>query len=109
MDFVSNIRTPEDNINRYHKVLQLVRDGSSKAEVYNKVKIDRNTILMQAPVAELATANPTEYKSLRATFKKGESFQKFANLCLTRCLAQSKMEMIKQLKESNALLDIFKK
>ncbi|XP_073778648.1 uncharacterized protein si:dkey-92i17.2 isoform X6 [Danio rerio] len=106
---IKRVRTPEDSINRYNKVLQLVRDGLSKAEAYNKVKIDRNTIVKQAPIAELATANPTEFKSLRATFKKGESVKKFANLCLTRCLAQSNMEIIKQLKESNALLDIFKK
>nr|XP_021328432.1 uncharacterized protein si:dkey-92i17.2 isoform X4 [Danio rerio] len=106
---IKRVRTPEDSINRYNKVLQLVRDGLSIAEAYNKVKIDRNTIVMQAPIAELATANPTEFKSLRATFKKGESVQKFANLCLTRCLAQSNMKIIKQLKESNALLDIFKK
>nr|XP_021336798.1 uncharacterized protein si:dkey-92i17.2 isoform X4 [Danio rerio] len=106
---IKRVRTPEDSINRYNKVLQLVRDGLSKAEAYNKVKIDRNTIVKQAPIAELATANPTEFKSLRATFKKGESVQEFANLCLTRCLAQSNMEILKQLKESNALLDIFKK
>lgn len=64
---------------------------------------------MQAPIAELATANHTEFKCLRATFKKGESVQKFANLYLTHCLAQSNMEIIKQFKESNAQLDIFKK
>ncbi|XP_073772674.1 uncharacterized protein isoform X2 [Danio rerio] len=55
---IKRVRIPEDSINRYNKVLQLVRDGLSKAEAYNKVKIDRNTIVMQVPIAELATANP---------------------------------------------------
>ncbi len=71
------VRTPEDSIKRYHKVLQLVNGGFSKAEAYNKMNVDRNTIVMQAPIAELAIANPEEYKSLRATFKKGESIQNF--------------------------------
>ncbi|KAF4114252.1 hypothetical protein G5714_004475 [Onychostoma macrolepis] len=72
-------RTPEDSIKRYHKVLQLVNGGFSKAEAYN-MNVDRNTIVMQAPIAELAFANPEEYKALRATFKKGESIQRFSDL-----------------------------
>lgn len=64
---------------------------------------------MQAPIAELATANPEEFKALRATLKKGESIQKCSDICLTRCLAQPNVDMIKHLKESIALLDIFLK
>ncbi|XP_026079001.1 coiled-coil domain-containing protein 106-like [Carassius auratus] len=103
------VRTPEDSIKRYHKVLQLVNGGLSKAEAYNKMNVDRNTIVMQAPIAELAIANPEEYKAMRATFKKGESIQKFAGSCLARCLAQPNVDMIKKLKESSAILDISKK
>ncbi|XP_057207354.1 coiled-coil domain-containing protein 106-like isoform X2 [Triplophysa rosa] len=76
-------RTPEDSIKCYHKVVQLVKGGLSKAEAYHKIKVDRNTIVMQAPIAELATANPEEFKALRATFKKGESIQKFSNVLCT--------------------------
>ncbi len=89
-------------------MLQLVNGGFSKAEAYNKMNVDRNTIVMQAPIAELAIANPEEYKSLRATFKKGESIQ-ISDICLARCLAQPNVDMIKKLKESSALLDISKK
>lgn len=103
------VRTPEDSIKRYHKVLQLVNGGFSKAEAYNKMNVDRNTIVMQAHIAELAIANPEEYKSLRATFKKGENIPKFSDICLARCLAQPNVDMIKKLKESSALLDISKK
>ncbi len=73
------------------------------------MNVDRNTIVMQAPIAELAIPNPEEYKSLRATFKKGESIQKMSDICLERCLAQPNVDMIKKLKESSALLDISKK
>lgn len=104
-----SVKNPEDSIKRYHKVLHLVNGGFTKAEAYNKMNVDRNTIVMQAPIAELAVANPEEYKAVRATFKMGESIQKFSDVCLARCLAQPNVDMIKKLKESSALLDISKK
>lgn len=109
MLFYSPARTPEDSIKRYHKVVLLVKGGLSKAEAYNKIKVDRNTIVMQAPIAELATANPEELKSLRATFKKGASIQTFSELCNAHCLPQPNVDVIRRFKESNALLDISKK
>ncbi len=90
-------------------MLQLVNGGFSKAEADYKMNVDRNTIFMQAPIAELAIANPEEYKSLRATFKKVQRIQKMSDICLERCLAQPNVDMIKKLKESSALLDISKK
>ncbi|KAI7799071.1 hypothetical protein IRJ41_017333 [Triplophysa rosa] len=105
----SEPRTPEDSIKCYHKVVQLVKGGLSKAEAYHKIKVDRNTIVMQAPIAELATANQEEFKALRATFKNGESIQKFSNMCYARCLAQPNVDVIRRLKDRHALLDISKK
>ncbi|XP_067309363.1 LOW QUALITY PROTEIN: uncharacterized protein si:dkey-92i17.2 [Pseudorasbora parva] len=103
------VRTPEDSIKRYHKVLHLVTCGFTKAEAYNKINVDRNTIVMQAPMAGLAIANPEEYKALRATFKNGESLQKLSDMCLTRCLDLPNAEIIKKLKQSSALLHTAKK
>jgi len=60
--FSPPVRTAEDSIKRCF----------SKAEAYNKLNVDRNTIVMQAPIAELAIANPEQFKTVRVTFKKGE-------------------------------------
>jgi len=63
---------------RYHKVLLLVKSGSTKTDAYNSVGVDRNTVVNQAPIAELATVSPDMFKILRAGFQKGDSLQKFA-------------------------------
>jgi len=37
------------------------------------MNVGRNTIVMQALIAELAIANPEDCKALRVTFKKGKA------------------------------------
>lgn len=79
--FIFSVQTPEGSIKRYYKVLNLVKRGLSKSETYNRPNVDRNTIVIQAPVAELAAANPEAFWKLREMFKKGHSIQKFAEIC----------------------------
>lgn len=71
--------------------------------------VDRNTIVNQAPIAELATVNPEMYKLLRAGFKKGHSLQKFADKCMAQCILEPNISHISAMKQSNDLLDILKK
>ncbi|XP_067249363.1 coiled-coil domain-containing protein 106-like [Chanodichthys erythropterus] len=106
-DYSKRVHTPEESLKRYYKVLNLVKQGLSKAEAYNRLNVDRNTIVIQAPIAELAAANPESFRKLRQMFKKGDSILKFAESCL--CKEKANEDVIKQMKEANDLLDINKK
>ncbi|XP_042620380.1 coiled-coil domain-containing protein 106-like [Cyprinus carpio] len=107
--FIFSVHTPEESLKRYYKVLNLVKQGLSKAEAYNRLNVDRNTIVIQAPIAELAAANPESFRKLRQMFKKGDSILKFAASCLCLCKEKANEDVIKQMKEANDLLDINKK
>ena len=60
--FPFTVRTPEASIQRYKKVLRLVCKGHTKTEAYNRVNVDRNTIVNQAAIAELAKVDPDKYE-----------------------------------------------
>lgn len=103
------VRTPEESVFRYQKVLRLVKSGSTKADAYTSVGVDRNTIVNQAPIAELAAVSPDLFKVLRAGFKKGDSLQKFSEKCMAQCILEPNASQISAMKKANDLLDILKK
>ncbi|CAM4427757.1 unnamed protein product [Leuciscus chuanchicus] len=106
---LEDVRTPEESVLRYHKVLRLVKSGSTKTDAYNSVGVDRNTIVNQAPIAELAVVSPDMFKLLRAGFQKGDSLQKFADKCLAQCILEPNAGLICAMKQANDLLDILEK
>lgn len=80
------MRTPDDSIIRYQNVLSEVKKGHSKAMAYSKLNVDRNTIVNQAPIAELAATSPALYTTLRSTFKTRESLEIYVRAhCLCNC------------------------
>ncbi|XP_066500671.1 uncharacterized protein [Hoplias malabaricus] len=105
-DYFSRVRTPEDSIKRYNKVLELVKQGLTKTEAYCRTHVDRNTIVNQVSIAELAVVNPEMFRALRVNFKKGSNLQKFAKLCEDQCLLEPNQTRISALKERGDLLDI---
>ncbi|XP_034083397.1 coiled-coil domain-containing protein 106-like [Gymnodraco acuticeps] len=53
------VKTPDHSIRRYNMVLEMVKkEGISKAVAYTRLGVDRNTIVYQAPIAEIAFVNP---------------------------------------------------
>lgn len=103
-----SVRTPEDSILRYNKVLKLVKGGCTKTDAYTRMKVDRNTIVSQAPIAELAAVNPQLFRALRANFRKGDSLLRFATQCVAHCTMEPYAGIIADMKETNHLLDIGK-
>lgn len=104
-----SVKTPDDVVTRYMRVLSEVQKGHSKRVAYQRQKVDRNTIASQAPIAELAVANPTLFQSLKGTFKHKDSLKTFAETCLGFCLQEPTASTIILKKKNGALLDIFKK
>ncbi|RXN14099.1 coiled-coil domain-containing protein 106-like [Labeo rohita] len=71
------VKTPDDSIRRYNMVLEKIKKNHiSKAEAYARLGVDRNTIVSQAPIAELAATNPDLFCTLRSTFKRKESLKR---------------------------------
>ncbi|XP_048841071.1 coiled-coil domain-containing protein 106-like [Brienomyrus brachyistius] len=103
------VKTPDDSIRRYNMVLGKVqKEHISKAEAYAKLGVDRNTIVSQAPIAELAVASPDIFKTLRATFKRKDSLRRFAETCRSFCQQEPTATSILKKKEEGCLLDIYK-
>lgn len=100
------VTTPEESVARYHRVLTLVQGGETKAAAYDVVNIDRNTIVNQAPIAELAVSDPEHFRELRATFRKGDSLAQFSSKCQAECRERDNAERIALLKQRGELLDI---
>lgn len=55
-------------------------------EAYQIMHVERNTIVNQAPIADLATVNPKRYEALRKTLNKNDSLSTFAKLCCSFCV-----------------------
>lgn len=106
--FIS-VENPEESILRYNKVLKLVKGGATKADAYISMRVDRNTTINQAPIAELAAVNPELFRVMRASFKKGDSLQRFAAKCMAQCIVEPNAGLITAMKEANDLLDMGEK
>ncbi|XP_053363547.1 coiled-coil domain-containing protein 106-like [Clarias gariepinus] len=103
------VKTPDDSIRRYNMVLEKIKkDHISKAEAYARLGVDRNTIVSQAPIAELAAANPDLFRTLRSTFKRKDSLKGFAETCRGFCEQEPTASAILKKKGDGSLLDIYK-
>jgi len=94
------VKTPEESVSRFQKVLRLVKSGSTKLVPYNSMGVDHNTIFNQAPIAELAAVSPDMFKILRAGFKKGDNLLKFAEKCMAQCILEPNASKISAMKWS---------
>ncbi|XP_056121916.1 coiled-coil domain-containing protein 106-like [Rhinichthys klamathensis goyatoka] len=104
------VKTPDDSIRRYNMVLEKIKkERISKAEAYTRLGVDRNTIVFQAPIAELAATNPDLFHTLRSTFKRKDSLKRFAETCRGFCEQEPTASAILKKKDDGSLLDIYKK
>ncbi|XP_078032246.1 uncharacterized protein LOC144467465 [Epinephelus lanceolatus] len=55
---VGQTRHPEEVIKRYRKVLKAYKKGRKLSVAYRKVGVDRNTVIANAPICELAVVAP---------------------------------------------------
>lgn len=97
-------------VGRYRKVLALVAKGATMAEAYERIGVDRNTIVMSAPFAELAIAAPEKFQSLLEGYKKGDKISKFTEKCKVAAQEEEIEKKIDEMKKKKIkLLPITKK
>ncbi|RXN32643.1 coiled-coil domain-containing protein 106-like [Labeo rohita] len=79
---IEKTRHPEEVIKRYRKVLKAYKKGRKLSVAYRKVGVDRNTIVANAPICELAVVAPKKYKELLVAHTPQQRLQDFAKKCL---------------------------
>lgn len=57
-------RTTDDVVHRYQKVMKAYKIQGSMSKAFKTVGVDRNTLALSAPLAEIAIACPKFLKSL---------------------------------------------
>lgn len=71
-------RHPKNAIKRYSKVLKAYKKQRKLSAAYRKVGIDRNTIVINAQICELAFVAPEKYKELLLDYTPQQRLQDFA-------------------------------
>ncbi|XP_017567428.1 coiled-coil domain-containing protein 106-like [Pygocentrus nattereri] len=73
---------PQQAVRRYRKILQQYKRGKNLHAAYKAVGVDRNTVVANAPIAELAIVAPQEYSKLLESYSRQEKLQVFAKKCM---------------------------
>ncbi|CAL8378256.1 unnamed protein product [Gadus morhua 'NCC'] len=74
-------KDPEEVVARYRKVLKICRKGRTMGAAFKAVGVDRNTIVVNAPMAERCIAAPEAYAELKESAPKKEKLSSFAQRC----------------------------
>ncbi|CAL9697553.1 unnamed protein product [Knipowitschia caucasica] len=100
---------PDEVVQRYRKVLKAYSKGRSLSASCAKVEVDRNTVVYNAPVAELAIAAPKKYEELKQLHSRKDKLGDFTKKCINAISSNSAIEnKIKDLKKSGQLIPIGK-
>ncbi|XP_023813438.1 coiled-coil domain-containing protein 106-like [Oryzias latipes] len=106
---VKRARDPDDIVERYTKVLKAFKKGLTMSGAFQKVGVDRNTIVNNAPVAELAIADQNKFSELKNCHLPNDKLSDFIKSCIEEIKVNSEIgEKIKQLKANGQLLPIGK-
>ncbi|KAK7938558.1 hypothetical protein WMY93_001884 [Mugilogobius chulae] len=106
---VRRARVPEEVVERYQRVLKSFQRGRSLSKACEKVGVDRNTIVCNAAVAELAIADPQKYNELKQRRNPNDKLSDFTKACNDAiCNDIAVSNNIHSLKQSNQLLPLRK-
>ena len=78
----TSARGPDEVIERYQKVLKAYKKKNSITAACKIVGVDRNTVALNAPIAELATAAPEKFAEFRDQHTRKHKLCDFAGKCL---------------------------
>lgn len=83
-------RTPNDVLHRYKRILRIYKKGGSMAKAFNTIGIDRNTVALTAPLAEIMIAAPEFYKSLTAFDSSQDTLLEFVKKTVKKLQGNAK-------------------
>lgn len=105
--FYFAVLTPEEAMERYQRVLLVVKKGNTKSAAYDLVGVDRKTVVDTAPISELNAADAAAYKEMRTTMRRGETLSSFSNRCKARIVLDGLEGKVEEMKKAGTLLEIY--
>ena len=98
-------RTTDDLVRRYHKVAKAYKSQGSMSKAFKIVGVDRNTLALSAPLAEITIAAPKFLKSLPPFNLKKEKLLDYSKRCAESVTPEVRAK-IEELKAKGKLLPI---
>ncbi|XP_039618238.1 coiled-coil domain-containing protein 106-like [Polypterus senegalus] len=103
-------QNPQQVVARYKKILRYFSKEGTMSAAFKHVGVDRNTVVVTAPIAELYIAAPVKYQELLKTHSSQVKLGVFATQCGAAILEDPAIEdTIKTFKASGKLLPLKKK
>ncbi|XP_048027294.1 coiled-coil domain-containing protein 106-like [Megalobrama amblycephala] len=102
---MARARTTDDVVHRYHKVMKAYKSQGSMTKAFKMVGVDRNTLALSAPLAEIAIACPKFLKSLPPFNLRKEKLLDYSKRC-AESMTPEVSTKIEELKAKGKLLPI---
>ncbi|XP_032366475.1 coiled-coil domain-containing protein 106 [Etheostoma spectabile] len=103
-------QTPDQVVDRYKRILRKFSKGGTMSAAFKHVGVDRNTVVVNAPIAELFIAAPGKYKEILKNHNNVKKLSVFATQCATAIQEDQGIEdTITAYKASGKLLPLKKK
>ncbi|KAI7789914.1 coiled-coil domain-containing protein 106-like [Triplophysa rosa] len=102
---MARARTTDDVVRRYHKVLKAYKNQGSMTKAFKTVGVDRNTLALSAPLAEISIACPKFLKSLPPFNIKKDKLLEYSKRC-AESMTPEVTTKIEDLKAKGKLLPI---
>ncbi|XP_051959836.1 coiled-coil domain-containing protein 106-like [Xyrauchen texanus] len=102
-------QTPQQVVARYKKILRHFSRGGTMSAAFKHVGVDRNTVVVNAPIAELYIIAPSKFKELLKNPSSQVKLSVFATECAAAIQEDPAIEdTIKAFKASGKLLPLNK-
>ncbi|CAM4731006.1 unnamed protein product [Leuciscus chuanchicus] len=102
---MARARTIDDVVRRYHKVAKAYKSQGSMNKAFKFVGVDRNTLALSAPLAEISIKAPKFLKSLPPFNLKKEKLLDYSKRCAESMTPEVRAK-IEELKAKGKLLPI---
>lgn len=102
-------QTPNQVVSRYQRLLKLFRRSGTMAGAFKRYGVDRNTIVVTAPIAELSIAAPSKYREVLKTYNSQVKLCVFAAQCAFAITEDEEIEQLVKDYKTNGKLMPFKR
>ncbi|XP_028249824.1 coiled-coil domain-containing protein 106-like [Parambassis ranga] len=100
-------QNPQQVVDQHKKILRHFKRGCTMSAAFKRVGVDRNTVVVNAPIAELYIAVPGKYKDLLKIHSSKVKLYTFATQCATAILEDPAVgDTIQAFKASGKLLPL---
>ncbi|XP_054591223.1 coiled-coil domain-containing protein 106 isoform X2 [Nothobranchius furzeri] len=98
-------QSPNQVVSRYQSLLKLYRKGGTMARAFKRYGVDRNTIVITAPIAELSIAAPRKYAEVLQNYSTQVKLSVFAAHCAFAIAEDPEVkQLVKDYKTNGKLL-----